>query len=64
MREEIRQLKLRLAEAGLASTRALEVPLPRELMDDFYLIAQETAVVDNQVKLAEVTTVGFIATCR
>ena len=51
MREEIRQLKLRLAEAGLASTRAPEVPLPREIMDDFYLIAQETAVVDNQVKL-------------
>jgi len=53
MREEIRQLKLRLADSGLAAanTKAgIEVPLGREVMDDFYLIAQETAVVDNQVK--------------
>merc|ERR1712032_1553782 len=51
-REEIRQLKLRLADSGLAAanTKGIEVPLGREVMDDFYLIAQETAVVDNQVK--------------
>ena len=51
MREEIRQLKLRLADSGLAGNpKGIEVPLGREVMDDFYLIAQETAVVDNQVK--------------
>jgi len=52
MREEIRQLKLRLADSGLAANpnKGIEVPLGREVMDDFYLIAQETAVVDNQVK--------------
>ena len=54
MREEIRQLKLRLADSGLATAAnpkaGIEVPLGREVMDDFYLIAQETAVVDNQVK--------------
>ena len=51
MREEIRQLKLRLADSGLAGNpKGIEVPQGREVMDDFYLIAQETAVVDNQVK--------------
>ena len=51
MREEIRQLKLRLADSGLTGNpKGIEVPLGREVMDDFYLIAQETAVVDNQVK--------------
>ena len=52
MREEIRQLKLRLADSGLAATssKGIEVPLGKEVMDDFYLIAQETAVIDSQVK--------------
>ena len=52
MREEIQQLKLRLAESGIpaGNPKGIEVPLGREVMDDFYLIAQETAAVDNQVK--------------
>jgi len=58
MREEIKVLKLRLATAGLdgdpylaqGNLRHLEPPQTKEIMDDFYLIAQETAVVDSQVK--------------
>lgn len=58
MREEIKTLKLRLATAGLdgdpylcqGNLRHLEPPQSKEIMDDFYLIAQETAVVDSQVK--------------
>jgi len=58
MREEIKTLKLRLATVGLDSDpylsqgnlRHLEPPQSKEIMDDFYLIAQETAVVDSQVK--------------
>jgi len=58
MREEIKLLKLRLATAGMdgdphlasGNLRHLEPPQTREIMDDFYLIAQETAVVDSQVK--------------
>jgi len=58
MREEIKVLKLRLATAGLdgdpflaqGNLRHLEPPQTKEIMDDFYLIAQETAIVDSQVK--------------
>jgi len=58
MREEIKQLKLRLAISGLdedpllmqGNLKNLDPPPTKEIMDDFYLIAQETAVVDSQVK--------------
>lgn len=58
MREEIKLLKIRLATAGMdgdphlaqGNLRHMEPPQTKEIMDDFYLIAQETAVVDSQVK--------------
>ena len=58
MREEIKRLKLKLAAAELdldtnlaqGDIRSLKEPPVKENMDDFFMIAQETAVVDNQVK--------------
>jgi len=58
MREEIKQLKLRLATIGVeddphlvqGNLKYMEPPPTKEIMDDFYLIAQETTVVDSQVK--------------
>lgn len=58
MREEIKLLKIRLATAGMdgdphlaqGNLRHMEPPQTKEIMDDFYLIAQETTVVDSQVK--------------
>ena len=46
--EEVRALRARL-EGKEGAARGVEVPQGREVMDDFYLIAQETAVVDSQV---------------
>jgi len=54
MREEIKNLKVRLASEDplivSGNFKNLEPPPPREIMDDFYLIAQEAAATDNQVK--------------
>jgi len=58
MREELRRLKLRIASTGLdidpniakGNFKHLEPPPTKENMDDFFLISQETAVVDSQVK--------------
>ena len=58
MRDEIRRLKLKLASAELdqdpslsqGNIKSLQPPPARENMDDFFLIAQETAVVDQQVR--------------
>ena len=58
MREEIKSLKLRLAKLGMdedqliasGNLRNVEIVQPVEAMDDFYLISQDAAVTDNQVK--------------
>ena len=58
LREELKRLKLRLASTELdidlniarGNFKHLEPPPNKENMDDFFLISQETAVVDNQVK--------------
>ena len=58
MREELKRLKLRLASTELdidlniakGHFKHIEPPPTKENMDDFFLISQETAVVDSQVK--------------
>ena len=58
MREEIKRLKMKLAAADLdldpqlcqGNIKTLCPPPTKENMDDFFLIAQEAAVVENQTK--------------
>ena len=58
MREEIKNLKLRLAAADIdldpnlcqGNLKNLIQPPTKENFEDFFTIAHETAVVDNQVK--------------
>jgi len=58
MREEIKHMKLRLAAADMdldpnlcqGNLKNLVQPPSKENMEDFFTIAHETAVVDNQVK--------------
>ena len=58
LKEEIKTLKLRLAasehdldpQLSLGQVKSLIQPPTKENMDDFFLIAQETEVLDNQVK--------------
>ena len=58
LRQELKRLKLRLASSDLdidrnlaqGSFKHLQPPPTKENMDDFFLISQETAVVDSQVK--------------
>jgi len=51
LRKEITQLKRRLAEGeGYEEKLSIEPPARKDIMDDFFLIAQESSVMDTQSK--------------
>merc|ERR1712123_117017 len=53
LRAEIKQLKIRLARAEGQEDMlkgSIEPPARNDIMDDFFLIAQESSVVDTQTK--------------